>query len=307
MTSTQILMTLARYYIETTRPKTLPLAGASILMGASLAYWQHQCHLLITLLCLLTTLFLQILSNFANDYGDHQKGTDTSERVGPLRGIQKGKMTALQLKKAMICLVGLSFLTGGSVIAIAYQTFIDLWIFIGLGLLAIIAAITYTVGKKPYGYLGLGDLSVLLFFGLLGVCGTYYLQTHTLSLAIFLPAIATGLLATAVLNINNLRDVEQDKKAGKNTLIVRIGSKKGNYYHAMLLGLACLFYVIFALEYFHHWYSFIFLLTYPFLAKHLLFIFRHQQGIALAPMLGQMSMLALAVNLLFSLGLILNA
>lgn len=297
---------LFKSWLETTRPKTLPLAAASIIMGSALAAWSHHFSWGITLLCLLTTLFLQILSNFANDYGDHQKGSDTEERVGPLRGIQKGEMTANQLKLGMIVMIILSLLSGAWVIGLAYTKPSDIWIFLGLGILAILAAITYTVGKKPYGYLGLGDLSVLIFFGLLGVCGTYYLQAHQLPGNIFLPAFATGFLASAVLNINNLRDVEQDKKVGKNTLIVRIGARNGCIYHICLLTLAALFDLIFAGFYFTHWYCYIFLLVYPFLYKHLRFVWKHQKGEALRPLLGQMSLLALAVNLLFSLGLILS-
>ncbi len=293
-------------WFETTRPKTLPLAAASIIMGSALAAWSQHFNKHIALLCLLTTLFLQILSNFANDYGDYQKGADTQERIGPLRGIQKGEITAKQLKLGMVIMVVLSLITGSSVIALAYTKPADIWIFLSLGILAIVAAITYTVGKKPYGYLGLGDLSVLIFFGLLGVCGTYYLQTHQLSTEIFLPALSTGFFACAVLNLNNLRDLEQDKKASKNTLIVKIGSKNGCIYHALLLILASGLNLIFAIIYFTHWYCYFFLILYPFLYQHLRMVWRYKEGEALRPMLGQMSLLALAVNLFFSLGLILS-
>ncbi len=293
-------------WLETTRPKTLPLAAASIITGSALAFWDQHFNYLISLLCLLTTFFLQILSNFANDYGDFQKGSDTAERIGPLRGIQKGQMNARQLKNGIILMILLSFLSGTALVSLAYQSITDIWVFFILGVLAIVAAITYTVGKKPYGYLGLGDISVLIFFGLLGVCGTFYLQAHTLSWPLFLPATASGFLATAVLNINNLRDIEQDRKAGKTTLVVRIGAENGCRYHAFLLYGAEILYFIFAVLYFEHWYSFLFLLTYPLLIKHLRYIQIHKQGEPLRPMLGQMSLLALLVNLLFSLGLILG-
>ena len=202
---------------ETARPKTLPLALASIFTGSALAYWadKESFNLTVMLLCLLTTILLQVLSNFANDYGDHQKGSDTEERIGPLRGIQQGAISANELKWGLILMAVGSFFSGAFLIGIAYQSLTDLLVFAGLGILAIIAAITYTVGAKPYGYLGLGDLSVLLFFGLLGVGGTYYLQTHSIDSLIILPALGSGLLATAVLNINNLRDIEQDAKVGK--------------------------------------------------------------------------------------------
>ncbi|MCW9719081.1 1,4-dihydroxy-2-naphthoate polyprenyltransferase [Avibacterium sp. 21-599] len=293
-----------KMWVETARPKTLPLAAASIVMGAALAYWDHKFSWQISLLCLITTLLLQILSNFANDYGDHQKGSDTAERIGPLRGIQHGVISAKQLKKGLIALILASLFFGFLLIAIAYQSYADLLAFSLLGGLAIIAAITYTVGAKPYGYMGLGDISVLLFFGILGVCGTYYLQTHQLNLMIFLPALATGLFATAVLNINNLRDIEQDKKAGKNTLAVRLGAKKGRIYHCLLLATGAICYLLFALANFHQLVSFIFLIAYPLLIKHAAFVYHSKDPLLLRPMLGQMSMLALLTNLLFSFGLL---
>lgn len=295
-----------KMWLETTRPKTLPLAAASILTGSALAYWAGHFNGLISFLCFLTTILLQILSNFANDYGDHQKGSDTAERIGPLRGIQQGGISAKQLKAGLCLMAGLSLLSGALVIALAYENLGDLFAFSLLGLVAIAAAVTYTVGRKPYGYLGLGDLSVLIFFGWLGVLGTYYLQAHELNLLIWLPATASGLLATAVLNINNLRDIEQDRKAGKNTLVVRLGAEGGRKYHIVLLTIAMLCYLLFGAIQFQHWASFVFILAYPLLIKHLQFVVSHKNPIDLRPMLGQMSILALLTNLLFSLGLLIG-
>ena len=178
---------------ETARPKTLPLALASIFTGSALAYWadKESFNLTVMLLCLLTTILLQVLSNFANDYGDHQKRVRYRRTyLGPLRGIQQGAISANELKWGLILMAVGAFFSGAFLIGIAYQSLTDLLVFAGLGILAIIAAITYTVGAKPYGYLGLGDLSVLLFFGLLGVGGTYYLQTHSIDSLITLPALA---------------------------------------------------------------------------------------------------------------------
>lgn len=292
-------------WFSTARPKTLPLALASILVGAALAGWQGKFDLLTTLLAFITTILLQILSNFANDYGDHVKGSDTAERIGPLRAIQHGKISGEQLKKALITVAVLSFVSGSLLIGYAYQTWQDLVVFASLGILAIVAAITYTVGKKPYGYLGLGDISVLIFFGFLAVLGTFYLQAHELHFSLFLPAFGCGLLSVAVLNINNLRDIEQDKQAGKNTLIVRIGSHNGRIYHFALLCLALLSYLLFALANFSHWYNFLFLLATPLLVKHGLFVYRHQHPTELRPILGQMAGIALVINILFSLSIIL--
>ncbi|AIK16449.1 1,4-dihydroxy-2-naphthoate polyprenyltransferase [Glaesserella parasuis] len=292
-------------WFSTARPKTLPLALASILIGSALAAWQGKFDWLTTLLAFITTILLQILSNFANDYGDHIKGSDTSERIGPLRAIQHGAITGEQLKKALIFVAILSFISGCGLIGYAYQSWQDLVVFALLGILAIVAAITYTVGKKPYGYLGLGDISVLIFFGFLAVLGTFYLQAHTLQFDLLLPAFGCGLLSVAVLNINNLRDIEQDKQAGKNTLIVHIGSQNGRRYHLLLLSLAVLSYLLFTLMNFAHWYNFLYLLAIPLLVKHGLFVYRHKHPTELRPILGQMAGLALITNLLFGLSIML--
>ena len=293
---------------ETARPKTLPLALASIFTGSALGYWANPQGFngLVMALCLLTTILLQVLSNFANDYGDHQKGSDTEERIGPLRGIQKGAISAKELKWGLILMVVASFLSGSILIGIAYENLSDLFAFAGLGILAIVAAITYTVGAKPYGYMGLGDISVLVFFGLLGVGGTYYLQTHSIDSHIILPAIGSGLLASAVLNINNLRDIEQDAKAGKNTLAVRLGAYKGRVYHCILLSVAALCYLVFVLATAISWTNYLFVLAIPLLAKHAIFVYRSQQPSELRPMLAQMSMISLLINILFSLGLLIG-
>lgn len=303
MTNQKLIMWWA-----TARPKTLPLALASIFTGSALGFWANPQGFngVVMALCLLTTLLLQILSNFANDYGDHQKGSDTSERIGPLRGIQQGAISAQELKWGLILMVVASFLSGSFLIGIAYENLSDLLAFAGLGILAIIAAITYTVGTKPYGYMGLGDISVLVFFGLLGVGGTYYLQTHSIDSHIILPALGSGLLAAAVLNINNLRDIEQDAKAGKYTLAVRLGAQKGRVYHCIILALAALCYVLFALFTAASWMNYLFVLALPLLAKHALFVYRSQAPESLRPMLAQMSMISLLINILFSLGLLIG-
>ncbi|MBF0751451.1 MULTISPECIES: 1,4-dihydroxy-2-naphthoate polyprenyltransferase [unclassified Pasteurella] len=293
---------------ETARPKTLPLALASIFTGSALAYRAkpETFNVSIMVLCLLTTILLQVLSNFANDYGDHQKGSDTEERIGPLRGIQKGGISAVELKWGLILMVVASFISGSFLIGIAYENLTDLLAFALLGILAIIAAITYTVGAKPYGYMGLGDISVLVFFGILGVGGTYYLQTHSIDNHIILPAIGSGLLASAVLNINNLRDIEQDAKAGKNTLAVRLGAHKGRIYHCILLSFATLCYLLFTFKTATSWLNYSFLLAFPLLTKQAVFVYRSQSPTALRPMLAQMSMISLFTNLLFSLGLLIG-
>lgn len=226
-----------KYWIHAFRLRTLPLALSSIAMGAFLAGFFHGLRWEISLLAALTTVFLQVLSNLANDYGDAQKGTDSHHRIGPERTVQSGKISPAQMRKAIWVLVGLSLISG--IVLIFYGTRnLDLrfgLIFFILGISAIAASILYTVGKKAYGYSGLGDLFVFLFFGLLAVLGTFFLNTQILRWDIFLPAASLGFLSTGVLNLNNLRDIDNDRNSGKNTIAVRLGKKGARYYHLFLI------------------------------------------------------------------------
>lgn len=227
-------------WIEAARPRTLPLAIASILLGNFLAYAAGKFSFLTAILAILTTLLLQILSNFANDLGDSKNGVDNKNRKVALRAVQTGKISPSEMKNAVIIAASLSFISGISLLyfALQYAKPQTIIAFVMLGLLAILAAIAYTVGKKPYGYIGLGDLSVFLFFGWVGTFGTYYLQTEILNYYILIPASGCGFLSVAVLNLNNLRDIENDRKTGKNSIPVRIGKIYGFYYQKtiMLLG-----------------------------------------------------------------------
>ena len=227
-------------WIEAARPRTLPLAIASILLGNFLAYAAGKFSFLTAVLAIITTLLLQILSNFANDLGDSKNGVDNKNRKVALRAVQTGKISPSEMKNAVIITASLSFISGISLLffALQYAKPQTIIAFVGLGLLAILAAIAYTVGKKPYGYMGLGDLSVFLFFGWVGTFGTYYLQTEILNYYILIPASGCGFLSVAVLNLNNLRDIENDRKTGKNSIPVRIGKIYGFYYQKtiMLLG-----------------------------------------------------------------------
>jgi 1,4-dihydroxy-2-naphthoate octaprenyltransferase len=228
-------------WIEAARPRTLPLAISSILLGNFLAYAAGKFSILTAFLAILTTLLLQILSNFANDLGDSKNGVDNKNRKVALRAVQTGKISASEMKNAVIIAASLSFISGISLLYFALQdakpqTIIT---FVILGILAILAAIAYTVGKRPYGYMGLGDISVFIFFGWIGTFGTYYLQTEVLNYYILIPASGCGFLSVAVLNLNNLRDLENDRKTGKLSIPVRIGKLYGFYYQKtiMLLGI----------------------------------------------------------------------
>ncbi|MEX5412554.1 1,4-dihydroxy-2-naphthoate polyprenyltransferase [Atlantibacter hermannii] len=305
MTDSQSL-SRTQAWLESLRPRTLPLAFASIVVGSALAWWQGVFDPVVAFLALLTAGLLQILSNLANDYGDAVKGSDKPDRIGPLRGMQKGVITQAQMKRALIITVALICLSGLALVWVACRTFSDFLGFLLLGLLSIIAAITYTVGTRPYGYLGLGDISVLIFFGWLSVMGTWYLQAHTLIPAIFLPATACGLLATAVLNINNLRDIDSDRINGKNTLAVRLGPARARRYHAFLLigTLVCLaLFNLFSLQSPWGW---LFILAAPMLVKQAQYVVRERDPLAMRPMLERTVKGALLTNLLFAIGVILS-
>ncbi len=222
-------------WLHAIRLRTLPLALSSIFMGSFLAAYTGHFKWVVLLLAAMTTIFLQVLSNLANDYGDSIHGADSAYRKGPVRAVQSGIISLEEMKKAMFILGGLSFMTGICLIYLAVQNWLSFVIFLFLGLLAIWAAISYTSGKKPYGYVGLGDISVFLFFGFLGVAGTYYLHSMAISWSILWPALSLGSFSTAVLNINNIRDIASDQKAGKRSIPVRMGRKWAIQYNWFLI------------------------------------------------------------------------
>jgi len=236
-------------WINAFRLRTLPLAFSCIIMGSGLAFGDGQFNLTVFLLALITTLFLQILSNLANDYGDFVKGTDNKNRVGPDRTLQSGLITKDEMGKA-IWIIALLCSVFGVWLIYEGTKGLDLQkagLFAIFGLTAMGAAVKYTMGKNPYGYAGLGDLFVFLFFGWLGVIGSYFLHTHSFDLKLLLPASAIGFFTTAVLNINNMRDHQEDAKSEKNTLVVRIGISWAKRYHFMLNFVGILFIVLFTI------------------------------------------------------------
>lgn len=251
-------------WISAARPRTLPLALSSIILGSFLAASNGSFEPKICVLAVLTTVTLQVLSNFANDYGDSKNGADSKERVGPKRAVQSGAISEKQMFTAIVICGLVSFLLGFSLIYSAFGGFNSKYfqIFLGIGLACILAAYFYTAGKRPYGYVGLGDISVFVFFGLVGVFGTYFLYTQSSESIILLPAFACGALATAVLNLNNIRDLESDKLAGKITIPVRIGRKNAIFYHWFLLITAMICTVVFLIIQNGSWY---YLLSFPLL------------------------------------------
>jgi len=240
-------------WIKAARLRTLPLSLSGIIMGAFIAKWRlygegRTWDWKIFALALLVTLLYQVLSNYANDYGDGVKGTDAKRATeAEARAVASGKITAKQMKNAVILLSVLSF---AATVALLYVAFIpdymnEFYIFIGLGVASILAAIGYTVGKKPYGYMGLGDIFVFVFFGLVSVCGSYFLFTKSFSWDMLLPGTAVGMMSMAVLNLNNMRDIESDKLSGKNSFALRIGFKNAMIYEMILLQLPLLLMLMF--------------------------------------------------------------
>ncbi len=289
-------------WISAFRLRTLPLALSSIGMGAFLAAAQGKFDVVIFALCCLTTILLQILSNLANDYGDTIHGADHAGRSGPSRAVQSGTISAISMRKAILVFIVLSL---GSGIALLLKSFgIDVRLlitFFGLGLLSIAAAILYTAGRKPYGYEGLGDLSVLIFFGLVGVIGSLFLFTKTFAWWILLPALTCGFFAMGVLNINNMRDIESDRQAGKRSIPVRIGKKNAGYYHWFLsIGglLATTVYVVFHYE---SLYQFLYLLSTP-LFFSISKAVNEKPSSELDPYLKRMALTTLLFVLLFGVG-----
>lgn len=229
-------MTKTQAWLRSLRLRTLPLSSSGAILGNALAYQSSNFSWLVAVLLLWTVIILQIIANFANDLGDSQKGTDNANRKGPQRSVQSGIITQKQMQKAIITAIIIALLSGIYLLHISIKELnSSFFILLLIGILGIISAIKYTMGKKAYGYYGLGDFFVLLFFGWIPVGIAYFLQTQRWDYMILLPGLAVGLLSVAVLNLNNLRDYENDKICGKRTLIVNMGIFKGKIYHTLLI------------------------------------------------------------------------
>lgn len=215
-------------WVLAARPKTLPAAAAPVIVGSGVAYWEGYFQWMPALAALLAALLLQVAANLANDAFDFQRGADTAERLGPLRVTQAGLLSPRQVLAGMWVCFGLAGILG------IYLFLVAGWPVIIIGLASIVAAIAYTGGPFPLGYYGLGDLAVFVFFGLAAVCGTYYVQAlHMTRLAIW-SSLPMGFLITAILVVNNLRDIETDRAAGKKTLAVRLGAQGTRWEYLLL-------------------------------------------------------------------------
>lgn len=291
-------------WIQAARLRTLPLSVSGIIMGSAYAYYQNAFNGTIFGLAILTTLLFQILSNYANDYGDGVKGTDAN-RIGEKRLVAAGVISASQMKKAVILLSLLSFISALSLIYVAFgkENFVLSLIFIVLGIGAIGAAIKYTVGSNAYGYSGLGDMFVFVFFGLVSVVGSNFLYSHAIDWKVFLPAISIGLLSVAVLNLNNMRDIENDRIAGKNTLVVKMGLEKAKKYQLFLIFTALFLFIFFSGLIQTNMY--VYLPIVVFLALHLKTVKKAKAYKDFDPELKKVALSTFALSILFWLSLIL--
>ena len=302
-------------WIKAARLRTLPLSISGIIMGSFIARWKllqngETWDITIFVLALLVTLLYQVLSNYANDYGDGVKGTDKN-RIGEAeqRAVASGKISASQMRNAVILFALLSLVTTFYLLYKAFfPNFIkEFYTFIGLGIACILAAIGYTVGKKPYGYLGLGDIMVFIFFGLVSVCGSYFLFTKSFDWDILLPASAIGLLSAAVLNLNNMRDIENDEKSGKKTLALRLGFKNAMIYEMIILVLppilVLMYMMINHLQEQGKYYAFIFFVTvFPLMSLRRK-IMAVKEPKELDPFLKQVAMITFVMSILVAIGL----
>jgi 1,4-dihydroxy-2-naphthoate polyprenyltransferase len=293
-------------WLSAFRLKTLPLALSNTIIGSCLAAADEKFRWPVFGLAALTTVLLQIMSNMANDYGDFVNGKDTAERIGPKRMVQSGEITPKTMLNGIILIGVLCAVSGLALILIGTEgmDITNLLIFGALGVGAIVAAIKYTVGKNPYGYRGLGDIFVFLFFGLVGVLGTYFLHSQLFRWDLLLPASAIGFLSTGVLNMNNMRDYEADKNAGKKTIVVAMGPKNGALYHLFLVGGAVVLTIIYTLLNYHSAWQWLFLLSFPVLFLNLKKVFTYKDALELYPELPRLSMASLLYALAFGIGLL---
>jgi 1,4-dihydroxy-2-naphthoate octaprenyltransferase len=295
-----------KHWIEAARIRTLPLSVSGILVGSFYAMSQAMFNWKIVIFALSTTICLQVLSNFANDYGDGTKGTDNEDRVGPKRAIQSGAISPQAMKVALFFMTILTLL---SALALIYFSFKGqyLWysiLFFILGILAIASAIRYTVGKNPYGYRGYGDVFVFIFFGLVSTFGIYFMFSKSIDWQLLLPATAIGFLSVGVLNLNNMRDEESDRKANKNTLVVQKGGKWAKNYHYFLVITAMILVLLFAIIQNFNFDQYIFVVAYFPLISHLITVYRNKNPKLLDPELKKLAISTFLLAILLSLALI---
>ena len=295
-----------KHWIQAARLRTLPLSVSGIIVGSFYAMSQSMFNWKIVIFALTTTLGLQILSNFANDYGDGVKGTDNEDRVGPKRAIQSGEISPKAMKKAIIIT---SIITLLSAILLIYCSFKEKYliyslVFLVLGILAIASAIRYTVGTGAYGYRGYGDIFVFVFFGLVSTLGIYFMFAKQIDWLLLLPATAIGFLSVGVLNLNNMRDEISDRKSGKNTIVVKIGAANAKKYHYFLVVSAMVLVLVFGILNDFHFDQYIFVVAYFPLISHLITVYKNKDARNLDPELKKLAISTFLLSILLSLCLI---
>ena len=295
-----------KHWIEAARLRTLPLSVSGIIVGSVYAMSQSMFNWKIIIFAFTTTLGFQVVSNFANDYGDGIKGTDNNERIGPKRAIQSGVISPQSMRTAIILT---SILTLISAILLIYFSFKGKYLvysllFLILGIAAIASAIRYTVGSGAYGYRGYGDVFVFVFFGWVSTLGIYFMYAKTMDWLLVLPATAIGLLSVGVLNLNNMRDEASDKKSNKNTIVVKIGGANAKKYHYFLIIFAMVLLLIFAILNHFRLDQYLFLLVYIPLIQHLIRVYKNQEPKFLDPELKVLALSTFALSLLLALCMI---
>jgi len=304
-----------KHWIQAARLRTLPLSVSGIIVGSMYALAYPTDNVLtptevfnwrIFAYAILTTLGLQILSNFANDYGDGMKGTDNEDRVGPKRAIQSGVISPQAMKRAIIITSVLTLISSMLLIyyAFRYTNLSYSLFYLVLGILAIASAIRYTVGDTAYGYRGFGDAFVFVFFGLVSTLGVNFLYSKQLDFDLFLPATAIGFLSVGVLNLNNMRDEASDRKSNKNTIVVKIGAVKAKKYHYFLIVSAMILVVIFAILNGFTLDQYLFVLAYIPLTKHLITVHKNKEPRSLDPELKKLALSTFALSVLLAVCMI---
>jgi 1,4-dihydroxy-2-naphthoate polyprenyltransferase len=294
-------------WIKAMRLRTLPLAVSSTLAGSFVAIADRKFDGMIIALAIVTTLMLQILSNLANDLGDSLKGADNKNRVGPSRAVQSGEISVKEMKWGVAITSFITLLSGISLIFAGFGSFSpQVLIFFALGVISIIAALKYTLGKSAYGYRGFGDLFVFIFFGLLGVLGTYYLNAKELNAGVWLMAASVGLLSTGVLNLNNMRDIENDRASGKMTVAVNLGSSRARLYHILLITVGLIAGIAFTFFNYQSPRQFVFIIVIPLFIKDLMAVSRTEIPRQLDPFLKKLALSTFFYILLFGLGIIIS-
>lgn len=296
-----------KLWLSAFRLRTLPLSISGIVVGSCFAAYNGFFNSSVFIMAILLTLALQILSNLANDYGDGTKGTDNENRVGPMRAVQSGKITPEQMIEALkINVLIVIFLTMLLIyFAFGHRHFLYSLFFFVLGGLSVYAAMKYTMGDSAYGYRGLGDIYVLVFFGFVSVVGSYFLFAKQLDHVVVLPSIAVGLLSVGVLNLNNMRDIGSDKLSNKMTTAVKLGKDNSKKYHLFLVISAMLVGVVFAILYYTSLWNFLFLLAYIPLTLHIKTIVKAQTSSDFDSQLKVLALSTFLFSLLLGVGYIL--